>query len=87
MCDELINELIGNSVCIKNTRKIMQDKLFLQKILVDASINVERSSFNDLKDIQMKTYNEIKNAVELACYKIDFDIENFYNFEELNMLK
>ena len=86
-CDELINELIGNSVCIINTRKIMQDKLFLQKILVDASINVERSSFNDLKAIQMKTYNEIKNAVELACYKIDFDIENFYNFEELNMLK
>ena len=86
-CDDLINGLLRYIVCIKNARKIMQDKLFLQKTLVDASINVERASFNDLKVIELKTYNEIKNAVELACYKIDFDIENFYNFEELNMLK
>jgi hypothetical protein len=86
-CDELINEIIRNSSCINNTRRIMQDKLYMQKILVDASINVARLSFNDLKDIEMKMCNEIKNAVELACYNIDFDIENFYNFEELNMLK
>jgi hypothetical protein len=85
-CDELFNELIRNSVCIKNRIKIIQDKLYMQKMLVDASINVERSCFNNLKDNEMKTYNEIKNAVELACYNIDFDIENFYNFEELNIL-
>jgi hypothetical protein len=85
-CEQIIYQLIGDCKCQKTIFKLLYDKLYLQYVIVNASINVENTEYESMINYKNKTYKEIKNAVELAIYSIDFDIENLYNFDELNNL-
>lgn len=85
-CDTLLHNIIHNCCNMTDALELMYNKILMQKILIDASVRVEEYALNAVKEVELKTYNEIKNAIEFASYSVDFNIEDFYNFEEINML-
>lgn len=85
-CEANVTDLVQNYTCFILIQRVFFDKILLHKSVLDTTIRQEKERGNILDECKKTTSTTIRNAIELATCTFEFDINNFYNYEELNRL-
>ena len=85
-CEDIIHVLIYNCNSVITIQQLFFDQIFIHKRILDSAIKFEKEIYDNFQECKNRTSKTIKEAIDLATYNIDFDIESLYNSEEINRL-
>ena len=88
ICEDTIKPILyrNTNVSFVDLHKIFLNNILQHRDLLNNAIKNEKEAFHTFIECKNKTIATIREAIDLATCTFDFDIESFYNSEELDKL-